>query len=94
MPGGRLGDRFTGAVVLCDQGASQHVAIDASREARLMLANQLLCRRRLSRELRGIEVPTAGNAVDVRLLLGPRARRQVFAFAFGEALLSLHRTGT
>ncbi len=59
-----------------------------------MLANQLLRRGWVGRELRWIEVPTAGNAVNVRLLLPARAGRQIFAFAFGEALLSLHRAGT
>jgi hypothetical protein len=32
--------------------------------------------------------------VNVRRLLAARARRLIFAFAFGEALLSLHLGGT
>lgn len=38
-----------------------------------------------------VEVPTASNAMDVRVLLTPTSRRiQVFAFAFREPLGSLH----
>ncbi len=54
-----------------------------------MLADQLLRRGRVGGELRRIEVPTARDAVNVRLLLAARAGRQFFAFAFGEALLCI-----
>jgi hypothetical protein len=95
MPGGGLSDRFAGAVVIGDQRASQQVAIDARWEARLMLADQLLRRGRIGGELLRIEVPTAGDAVNVRLLLLTTwAWRLSFDFAFGEALLSLHLGGT
>jgi len=59
-----------------------------------MLADQLLGRGRVGSELLGIEVPAAGDAVNVRLLLTGRAGRLIFAFAFGEALFSLHLGGT
>jgi hypothetical protein len=39
-------------------------------------------------------VTTAGDAVDVRVLMTTRAGREVFAFAFSQALFSLHRGGT
>ena len=95
MPGSGLLDRLTGAVVLGDQRARQHVAADAGGEARLMLADQLLGRGRARAELFRIEVPTASDAVNVLLLLlAARTRRQILAFAFGEALLSLHLGGT
>ena len=59
-----------------------------------MLADQLLGRGRIGGELLRIEMPTAGDAVNVRRLLTARSGRLIFAFAFGEALLSLHLGGT
>lgn len=59
-----------------------------------MLANERQGRWRCRAELFGVEVPTARDAMDVRLLLTRGARVQAFAFAFGEALGSLHRGGT
>jgi len=58
-----------------------------------MLANQVLRGRRGSAEFFRIEVATTRDAVNVGVLMG-RARRLLFAFAFGEALLSLHGGGT
>ncbi len=80
--------------MLGDQRARHDVAIHAGWEARLVLADQLLGGRRVGAELFRIEMPTAGDAVNVRLLLTARAGRQILAFAFGEALLSLHLGGT
>jgi len=94
MPGGGLLNRLPRPVMLRDQRPRQHVAIHAGGEARLVLANQLLGGGRIGRELLGVKVPTAGDAVNVSLLLTARAGRQIFAFAFGEALLSLHLGGT
>lgn len=95
MPRGGLLNRLTRAVMLRDQSPRQQIAIHARGEAGLVLADQLLRGWRIGGELRWIQMPTAGNAVNVPLmLLTARAGRQVFAFAFGEALLSLHRGGT
>ncbi len=47
-----------------------------------MLAHQRQGRGRCCRELFRVEVPTAGDAMDVRLLLTGRTRVQAFAFAF------------
>jgi hypothetical protein len=80
--------------MLRNQRPRQHVAIDTRWETRLVLADQLLGCGRIRSELLWVEVPTAGDAVNVSLLLTARARRQIFAFAFGEALLSLHLGGT
>ena len=81
--------------MLGNQRPRLHVATHARWEARLVLADQLLGRRRVGAELRRIQVPTTGNAVNVPLLLlTAGARRQIFAFAFGEALRSLHLGGT
>ena len=81
--------------MLRNQVTRQQIAIDARREARLVLTDQLLCGRRIGGKLRRIQMAPAGNAVNVPLmLLAARAGRQVFAFAFGEALLSLHLGGT
>ena len=70
-------------VMLRNQRPRQHVAISARREARLVLADQLLGRRRVGAELRGIQVPTAGDAVNVLMLVAAWARRLSFLFAFG-----------
>lgn len=95
MPRRGLLHRLPSPVVLRDQRPRQHVTINARWEARLVLANQLLGRGRAGGELGGIQMPTAGDAVNVRLMLmTARARREIFAFAFGEALLSLHLGGT
>ncbi len=88
-------NRFTGAVVLGDQAARDEIAIRARREARLMVADQVLRRGRCGGELLRVQVPAAGDAVNVRLLItGARVRVLVFAFAFGEAGFSLHLGGT
>ena len=94
MPGGGLCDRLAGPIVIGDQRARQKVAIDTRREARLVLTDQLLGRGWIGGKLFRIEVPTAGDAVNVRRLLTARPGRLIFAFAFGEALLSLHLGGT
>jgi len=81
--------------MLGNQRPREQVAIHAGGEARLVFADQLLGRRGVSAELGWIQVAAAGNAVNVPLmLLTARAGRQIFAFAFGEALLSLHLGGT
>jgi len=89
-----LGHRLAGAIVFGDQRPREDVAIDARGKARLVLADQLLGRGRIRGELLRIEVTAAGDAVNVSLLLTARAWRQFFAFAFGEALRSLHVGGT
>ena len=96
MPGRGLSDRLAGAVVLRNQAASNEIAVDTRGEARLMLTDQILRRGGSCGEFRRIEMPTTSNAMDVRSLLVPAtaAWRQIFAFAFGEALFSLHRGGT
>src|SRR5450432_4652641 len=94
MPGLRLGDWLAGAVVVGDQAARADLALGASGKARLVLADQVLRCRRSSRELLGIQVPAAGDAVNVRRVLLTAARRLILAFAFGESLFSLHVGGT
>lgn len=76
-----------------DQAARDHLAIDAGRETRLMIADQIIGRRRRSGELFGVQVATAGDAVNVSVLVGC-ARRLSLELAFGEALFSLHLGGT
>ena len=93
VPGRSLLNRFAGAVVLGDQTAREDFAIHTGGEARLVLADHLLGGRRRGGELFRIEVPTARDAVNVRVLVG-RARCGFFAFAFGDALFSLHCGGT
>ena len=87
-------DRLPSPVMIRNQRARQDIAIHTRGEARLVLADQLLGRRRIGGEFFRIEVPTAGDAVNVRLLLAARTGRQIFAFAFGEAFLALHLGGT
>lgn len=95
MPGSGLLNRLTGAVVLGNQAARNEVAIRTRGEARLMLTDQVLGRGRRGRELLRVQVPTAGDAVNVRLLLSrARVRVLVLAFAFGETGFALHRFGT
>ncbi len=97
MPSGGLLNRLAAAVVVRNQAARNEVAIRARREARLVLTDQVLRRGRRGAELLRIQVAAAGDAVNVGLLLTAarvRARVLVFAFAFGEAGLSLHRGGT
>jgi len=80
--------------MLRNQRPREHVTINARWEARLMLADELLGRRWIRAEFLWVQVSPAGNAVNVRLLLTARSGRQFFAFAFGEALGSLHLAGT
>lgn len=93
MPGLGLLDRAVGAVVFGDEGARDDFAVYACREARLVLADEVLRGRRSGAEFFWIEVTAAGDAVNVRVLVRG-CGSLLFAFAFGQALLSLHGGGT
>ena len=91
MPSFGLRDRLARAIVLGDQAAGFDFTSDASRKTGLMLAGQVGRGWGRVREFLGVEVSTAGDAMDVRVLMtAARGRIQVFAFAFREPLFSLH----
>ena len=70
VPGARDARRLARSIVLGDAEARLHLAGAAGRELRPVLARDHDGRRRLRLELVRIEVPAAGNAVDVLVLVG------------------------
>jgi hypothetical protein len=80
-------DGFVGAVVLVDQVAGSGFAADAGRKLRLVRAHDDHRGGRLDLELLGVDVPAAGDAVDVTVIVRRAAPALFLLFTLGQTLL-------
>jgi hypothetical protein len=86
--------RLASSVVFRNARARLDLTRRAGRELGLMLADDDHRGRRGRLELFGIEVPAAGNAVDVPVLVLVAAARSLsLLLAFGESFLALRHEG-
>jgi hypothetical protein len=91
VPGACGAYGLTGAIVLGEQLDGTRAALGARGEGRIVFAGDHECV--FGVELVGVEMATAGDAMDVMVVVVPGGRlggRESFSFALGECLFSFH----